>query len=122
WFSGFDVFSACLPAQHARVCAAHLRYFRLCLFFFSSRRRHTRSTRDWSSDVCSSDLPAGRARETVAPSPTSVGRPDTELDTGRSREKGSENHDWKNDNTWRPADPGSPPAVHRRRQGDQSYV
>src|SRR5207247_8429541 len=25
-------------------------------FFFSSRRRHTSSTRDWSSDVCSSDL------------------------------------------------------------------
>src|SRR5206468_9755792 len=28
----------------------------LLLFFFSSRRRHTRSDRDWSSDVCSSDL------------------------------------------------------------------
>src|SRR5690348_17566336 len=29
----------------------------LCiLFFFSSRRRHTRWTGDWSSDVCSSDL------------------------------------------------------------------
>src|SRR5258707_3683064 len=28
----------------------------LC-FFFSSRRRHTRYWRDWSSDVCSSDLP-----------------------------------------------------------------
>src|SRR5690606_40019307 len=31
----------------------------LCLvlvFFFSSRRRHTRFSRDWSSDVCSSDL------------------------------------------------------------------
>src|SRR3989440_5441943 len=27
-----------------------------CRFFFSSRRRHTRSDRDWSSDVCSSDL------------------------------------------------------------------
>src|SRR5690606_39459017 len=27
-------------------------------FFFSSRRRHTRFSRDWSSDVCSSDLPA----------------------------------------------------------------
>src|SRR5207302_4206526 len=27
-----------------------------CLFFFSSRRRHTRFSRDWSSDVCSSDL------------------------------------------------------------------
>src|SRR2546429_7360728 len=32
-------------------------------FFFSSRRRHTRCSRDWSSDVCSSDLflPAGSA-------------------------------------------------------------
>src|SRR5699024_11315131 len=28
----------------------------LFVFFFSSRRRHTRSKRDWSSDVCSSDL------------------------------------------------------------------
>src|SRR5207249_6680390 len=28
----------------------------LYIFFFSSRRRHTRSKRDWSSDVCSSDL------------------------------------------------------------------
>src|SRR2546429_8051081 len=27
-------------------------------FFFSSRRRHTRCSRDWSSDVCSSDLDA----------------------------------------------------------------
>src|SRR5207253_7654261 len=31
------------------------------VFFFSSRRRHTRWPRDWSSDVCSSDLePEGR--------------------------------------------------------------
>src|SRR5437868_13812571 len=30
--------------------------FVVFLFFFSSRRRHTRSKRDWSSDVCSSDL------------------------------------------------------------------
>src|SRR5207247_5513550 len=30
-------------------------------FFFSSRRRHTRSTRDWSSDVCSSDLHFARS-------------------------------------------------------------
>src|SRR5690606_39863705 len=29
--------------------------FYVC-FFFSSRRRHTRFSRDWSSDVCSSDL------------------------------------------------------------------
>src|SRR3712207_7628427 len=33
-----------------------------CVFFFSSRRRHTRYWRDWSSDVCSSDLFAGRNR------------------------------------------------------------
>src|SRR2546422_10232732 len=31
-----------------------MRYY----FFFSSRRRHTRCSRDWSSDVCSSDLEA----------------------------------------------------------------
>src|SRR5437763_17082968 len=31
-------------------------------FFFSRRRRHTRYIGDWSSDVCSSDLPAPRAR------------------------------------------------------------
>src|SRR5438874_13693643 len=30
----------------------------IAFFFFSSRRRHTRSLRDWSSDVCSSDLGA----------------------------------------------------------------
>src|SRR5437867_13400917 len=35
-------------------------------FFFSSRRRHTRSYGDWSSDVCSSDLFHGNAR--TAPS------------------------------------------------------
>src|SRR5699024_7084005 len=28
----------------------------VCVFFFASTRRHTRSKRDWSSDVCSSDL------------------------------------------------------------------
>src|SRR5215204_7363600 len=42
------------------------------LFFFSSRRRHTRSLCDWSSDVCSSDLThtdyAG-GRTIVAPAP-----------------------------------------------------
>src|SRR6266550_9120225 len=32
------------------------RSFNVYFFFFSSRRRHTRCSRDWSSDVCSSDL------------------------------------------------------------------
>src|SRR3712207_7160838 len=31
-------------------------FFFFFFFFFSSRRRHTRYWRDWSSDVCSSDL------------------------------------------------------------------
>src|SRR2546429_9970939 len=33
-----------------------VRFIRGFCFFFSSRRRHTRCSRDWSSDVCSSDL------------------------------------------------------------------
>src|SRR3989440_804213 len=44
-----------------RACRSSSRYWievssMSVLFFFSSRRRHTRSDRDWSSDVCSSDL------------------------------------------------------------------
>src|SRR5204863_6906675 len=43
--------------------------FEILIFFFSSRRRHTRSLRDWSSDVCSSDLhdvaQAGRSPDAV---------------------------------------------------------
>src|SRR5438034_5345477 len=35
-------------------------------FFFSSRRRHTRSLCDWSSDVCSSDLGAMNCIGTIA--------------------------------------------------------
>src|SRR5207253_8222637 len=41
--------------------------FILFFFFFSSRRRHTRWPRDWSSDVCSSDL-AWRLRPSKLPS------------------------------------------------------
>src|SRR6266511_1575489 len=36
-------------------------------FFFSSRRRHTRFSRDWSSDVCSSDLDLGLNERTSSP-------------------------------------------------------
>src|SRR5258707_11656339 len=35
---------------------ASIRRSTILFFFFSSRRRHTRYWRDWSSDVCSSDL------------------------------------------------------------------
>src|SRR5690606_40049621 len=39
-------------------CCCFLFFF----FFFSSRRRHTRFSRDWSSDVCSSDLSSSVVR------------------------------------------------------------
>src|SRR6266496_643700 len=48
----------------------------LFFFFFSSRRRHTRSLRDWSSDVCSSDLikvySASRHLQSMEDAPSSV--------------------------------------------------
>src|SRR5256886_1547376 len=48
------------PVSHRRQ-DIHTRHephadFEICVFFFSSRRRHTRFDCDWSSDVCSSDL------------------------------------------------------------------
>src|SRR5438445_4053888 len=47
---------------------AVLAFFFFFFFFFSSRRRHTRYWRDWSSDVCSSDLgqlPARRSQKSA---------------------------------------------------------
>src|SRR6266511_3134445 len=41
--------------------------FNFFFFFFSSRRRHTRFSRDWSSDVCSSDLAPKLMRQWPAP-------------------------------------------------------
>src|SRR2546421_8803973 len=41
--------------HHTRAVARGVKRALLVVFFFSSRRRHTRSDRDWSSDVCSSD-------------------------------------------------------------------
>src|SRR5690606_40202002 len=42
-------------------------------FFFSSRRRHTRFSRDWSSDVCSSDLHTNKQLEFQAALHTRIG-------------------------------------------------
>src|SRR3989440_6635933 len=50
-----------------------LLYLYCFIFFFSSRRRHTRSDRDWSSDVCSSDLPYGIWRDVVLTNKKNVG-------------------------------------------------
>src|SRR5690554_5073860 len=43
-------------AWRTRRWVWHFRFNTSLFFFFSSRRRHTRCGRDWSSDVCSSDL------------------------------------------------------------------
>src|SRR6266516_7284236 len=51
-------------------------YFAIFIyFFFSSRRRHTRSYGDWSSDVCSSDLRTAPCRATAEVPPSSPGKP-----------------------------------------------
>src|SRR5580704_10830910 len=47
-FAGLLCWVACSPCRFA--CPPD------CMFFVASRRRHTRWTGDWSSDVCSSDL------------------------------------------------------------------
>src|SRR5438132_10909373 len=49
-------------------------YF-IFFFFFSSRRRHTRSLCDWSSDVCSSDLDGARGARSPAPGRLPPARP-----------------------------------------------
>src|SRR5690606_39869547 len=58
----------------------------LCFFFFffSSRRRHTRFSRDWSSDVCSSDLAKALSVPEVLP-PLSGG---ADGDQGRALARG----------------------------------
>src|SRR5439155_8288600 len=47
----------------------------IIFFFFSSRRRHTRWPRDWSSDVCSSDLGAADDRDRAVAQGVHLGQP-----------------------------------------------
>src|SRR5260221_6791983 len=48
-----------------------------CIVFFSSRRRHTRSLCDWSSDVCSSDLGVWPMAERRSMRTAIVGKPES---------------------------------------------
>src|SRR5207245_3530123 len=80
-----DAGSAPVPACGRRRPSSAPCY---CCFFFSSRRRHTRCYRDWSSDVCSSDL--GRPAHL-----TRVHRALTVLPEDEQRRLGV-TADWKN--------------------------
>src|SRR5690625_8050426 len=55
----------CLEVFTSFFLCLCIRIFSVFFFFFSSRRRHTRWPRDWSSDVCSSDL-TGRPFSSIA--------------------------------------------------------
>src|SRR2546429_9688816 len=57
-------------------------------FFFSSRRRHTRCSRDWSSDVCSSDLKPGLRGELDGLRYDLRGVSETILEIGADRQVG----------------------------------
>src|SRR5690348_18148553 len=52
-------FRQCTPGKGTQAAR------KVLFFFFSSRRRHTRWTGDWISDVCSSDLDRGGERRAV---------------------------------------------------------
>src|SRR6266498_4416384 len=55
----------------------------MCFFFFSSRSRHTRCGRDWSSDVCSSDLGAIVLVPEIALTPQTVERFKARFSSGK---------------------------------------
>src|SRR5947209_10439719 len=60
------------PEGVIRSCFLDMLIHRMLFFFFSSRRRHTRYWRDWSSDVCSSDLGTAPNRYEVDVTPDST--------------------------------------------------
>src|SRR5690606_40375629 len=61
--------------------------FVVSLFFFSSRRRHTRFSRDWSSDVCSSDLFSWYAEQFLLECMTLAGYEELDADLRESIEE-----------------------------------
>src|SRR5690349_23562701 len=80
-----------MTSMYIHILASILLYF-----FFSSRRRHTRSLRDWSSDVCSSDLwkrstaPSARRRRRTGSDATAAAGAPRGVPRRRSEEHTSE--------------------------------
>src|SRR2546430_11978270 len=78
------------------------------IFFFSSRRRHTRFDCDWSSDVCSSDLPEPGMHVGERPEEHPVARHREVHARAREREsvRGAEDR-YENDERDEPRGPGA---------------
>src|SRR5206468_5591803 len=55
---------------------------------FSSRRRHTRSDRDWSSDVCSSDLSSGQRARSGSQGSSAGSTPEASATASPARRRG----------------------------------
>src|SRR5260370_16881486 len=70
-----------VPHLHTDSYGYYSQYLLFTRFFFSSRRRHTRFKCDWSSDVCSSDLPGPGGKPLY---PESLGHPSTVSNRGAS--------------------------------------
>src|SRR5207245_2965182 len=65
--------------------------FIVVFFFFSSRRRHTRCYRDWSSDVCSSDLARRRYEEAEQMQAARLARTTADIATAEERRRYARN-------------------------------
>src|SRR5690606_40892115 len=82
-------------------------------FFFSSRRRHTRFSRDWSSDVCSSDLrirpPPTATSAALATGAPSSGSPSSPPPAAGGGGGGASWLDWLD--AWQPASAPATPVA-----------
>src|SRR5438067_7236043 len=74
-----------------------VKFYSWFFFFFSSRRRHTRSKRDWSSDVCSSDLRIeGNVNRLLAEFCAHLGADDGDIANGERTERKTRLDDIEN--------------------------
>src|SRR5256885_4232237 len=71
------------------IIMIQLGYLCISLFFFSSRRRHTRLQGDWSSDVCSSDLGVGSKNRLQHEEDPACGEQDPDRELEQAAQEGS---------------------------------
>src|SRR5260370_32704534 len=79
-----------------KVLSYFLVYNSCFFFFFSSRRRHTRFKCDWSSDVCSSDLPTSRTVGEKWAAPVAAGMGEGVVTAGQQMEQATGENQQRN--------------------------